>query len=127
MYLIDTNVLIWILRGQRDYLQWLETVNDLRLFLSTITIAEVYKNILPSELVQTEDVLNEFAILDVTAPIAKQAGLYWQQFSKKFKNLHILDCIIAATAKEHDLKLITLNIRHFPMTDIAIYKGKLTA
>jgi|SRR3989344_1413302 len=127
MYLIDTNVLIWVLRGQPEYVRWFKSIDQLPVYLSTITVAEIYKNVLPGELVQTEDVLNGFSILDVTMPIAKQAGLYWQQFSKKYKNLHILDCVIAATAKKHDLKLVTLNIRHFPMSDIVLYKGKLTA
>ena len=83
-------------------------------------INEIYKNALPSELENTEQTINEFGIYDVTAKIAKQGGLYWQQYAKKFKNLHILDCIIAATAKEHNLTVLTLNTRHFPMNDIRI-------
>lgn len=124
MYLIDTNVLIWILRGRSEYVHWFTSLGDQPQFLSTITIAEIYKNIFPVELTRTEELLDEFNVLDVTAVIAKQSGLYWQQFSKRYKNLHILDCIIAATAREHNLELITLNKKHFPMTDIRFYKGK---
>lgn len=125
MYLVDTSVLIWILRGQREYIRWFESIEQQQLFLSTITVAEIYKNVFPVELIRTEEILNEFSILDVTVSIAKQSGFYWQQFSKKYKNFHILDCIIAATAKEHHLTLITLNLRYFPMDDIKLYKGKL--
>ncbi len=126
MYLMDTSVLIWILRGEPRYVRWLESVEALPIFLSAVTVAEVYKNVFPAELLQMEEILNECSVLDVTGAIAKQAGLYWQQFSKKFANLHILDCMIAATAKEHNLEVITLNNKHFPMNDILLYKGTLT-
>lgn len=121
MYLVDTNILIWIIRGEKSYVRWFEGLKqDVSLFISSVTIAEIYKNALPSELENTEQIINEFGIYDVTAKIAKQGGLYWQQYAKKFKNLHILDCIIAATAKEHNLTVLTLNTRHFPMNDIRI-------
>lgn len=121
MYLIDTNIIIWLLRGNKlyeDIIQRLKYKSPLS--ISTITIAEIYKNTFPGELTLTENVLNKFEIWEVTYQIAKQGGLYWQQYSKKLKNLHILDCLIAATAREYDLTLLTLNKRHFPMSDIKV-------
>lgn len=119
MYLIDTNIIIWVLRGNKQYEDLLQDLKDKStLYISTVTIAEIYKNVYPAELITTENVLNEFAILDVTASIAKQSGLYWQAYFNKQQGLHILDCFIAATAKMHDLKLVTLNTKHFPMKDI---------
>lgn len=119
MYLIDTDVIIWTLRGNKKYeefLQDLKNKNDLS--ISTITIAEIYKNIFPSEIVKTENVLNELEVWDVNTSIAKQAGLYWQEYGKKLKNLNLTDCLIAATASIHSLTLVSLNEKHFPMTDI---------
>lgn len=119
MYLIDTNIVIWLLRGKKKYVDIVQKLKyKSPLSISTVTIAEVYKNIFPSEILKTENILSEFAVWDVTTPIAKQAGLYWQEYNKKFKKLHILDCVIAGTAKENNLILLTLNIRHFPMKDI---------
>ncbi len=121
MYLIDTNIVIWVLRGNKKYEDILQRFKyKSPLSISTVTTAEVYKNVFPSEIIKTENVLREFAVWDVTSSIAKQAGLYWQEYSKKFQNLHILDCIIAATAKENDLTLLILNTRHFPMKDIRV-------
>lgn len=74
----------------------------------------------PSEIIPTEELLGELQIWNVTSTIAKQAGWYWQQYIKRLKNLHIIDCLLAATAKIHDLTLVTLNTRHFPMKDIKI-------
>lgn len=119
MYLVDTDILIWIIRGERQYVQWFEDLKKgTSLSISSVTIAEIYKNVFPSELVNTEAIINDFTVWDVTGSIAKQAGLYWQQYTKRFKNLSLLDCMIAATAREHDLTLLSLNLKHFPMKDI---------
>ena len=121
MYLVDTDILIWVLRGDKKYEELLQNLKDKGpLSISTITIAEIYKNIYPSEIVKTENVLDEFLIWDVTKSIAKQAGLYWQQYSKQFKNLSLTDCLIAATANINNLTLVSLNAKHFPMEDIKV-------
>lgn len=119
MYLVDTDIVIWITRGEKKYVDWFQRLKQgTSLSISSITIAEIYKNVFPIELANTETTINEFTVLDVTSSIAKHGGLYWQQYIKRFKNLSILDCIIAATAKENDLTVLTLNTRHFPMKDI---------
>lgn len=128
MFLIDTDILIWVLRGKKEYVDLLRHLKEHKpLSVSAITVAEVYKNTFPIELHRTEKILNELYLWDVNRPIARQAGLYWQQFAKQFKNFYILDCIIAATAREHNLELVTLNTRHFPMADIVLYKKTLVA
>lgn len=119
MYLIDTDILIWVLRGNKKYEKLLQNLKDKEaLSISTVTITEIYKNIFPSEFVKTESLLNELQTWDVTPSIAKQAGLYWQEFIKQFKNLSLMDCLIAATANVNNLTLVTLNTKHFPMKDI---------
>ena len=71
-------------------------------------------------MVKTENVLKELETWDVTPIIAKQAGLYWQQYSKQLKNISLTDCLIAGTANVNDLMLVSLNIKHFPMKDIKV-------
>src|SRR3990170_8204828 len=121
MYLVDTNVIIWMLRNEKKYINWFDKIiNKTSLGISTITIAEIYKNLYPSELINTEVLLEKFKVFTVTEKIAKQAGFYWQQFSKK--KIHLLDCLIAATTKMNSAKLVTLNSKHFPMEDIEVIK-----
>ncbi|KKR33474.1 MAG: putative ribonuclease VapC [Candidatus Gottesmanbacteria bacterium GW2011_GWC2_39_8] len=121
MYILDTNILIWVLRKNKTFVDLYHSLkHETLVSISTITVAEIYKNVLPNESVDTEELLNDFKIWDVTSTIARRGGLYWQQFMKKSKNLNILDCLIVATAKEHELTLVTLNSRHFPMDDIKV-------
>jgi len=125
MLLVDTDILIWVLRGDNKYLSWFKNLHkNTALSISTVTIAEIYKNTFPSELLSTEAVIDNFVVLNVTASIAKQAGLYWQEYNKKLIKLNITDCLIASTSLVHDSALITLNTKHFPMQNITVLEPK---
>lgn len=119
MYLIDTDIIIWVLRGKKKYEDLLQNLKyESPLSISSITIAEIYKNIYPSEIMKAENVFRELQVWDVTPSVAKQGGLYWQQYSKRLKNLSLTDCLIAGTANVNNLTLVSLNIKHFPMKDV---------
>lgn len=121
MYLLDTDVLIWILRGKKEIIEKVSQLkNESPLGISVISIAEIYKNIFPSELTITEDFLSQHIQFEVESKIAKIAGLYWQQYAKKLKNLSLTDCLIAGTASVNEAILVSLNTKHFPMDDITL-------
>jgi len=121
MFVLDTDIVIWILRGDRKVISSVDKLidND-RTGISTITIAEVYKYTFPSELHKNEDVINHQELFSVTKEIAVQAGLYWNQYHKKLLRLSLSDTIVAATCRSENCQLLTLNTRHFPMTDIKV-------
>lgn len=121
MHLLDTDVLIWILRGNKQIIEKISQLKDKApLCISVISIAEIYKNIFPSELIVTEEYLNQHIIFDVNEKIAKIAGLYWHQYSKELKTLSLTDCLIAGTANVENVTLVSLNTKHFPMKDITV-------
>lgn len=121
MYLLDTDILIWVLRGKTEIIEKVSQFKDQQaLSISVISIAEIYKNIFPSELTATEDYLDQHIQLDVNSKIAKIAGLYWQQYAKNLKGLSLTDCLIAATANFNGSTLVSLNTKHFPMKDIVV-------
>jgi len=121
MYVLDTDIVIWILREDRRIISAIsKIVGKGTTGISTITIAEVYKFAFASEFSMIEEFIDQQQIFPVSADIAKESGLYWQQFHKKLLNLSVIDCIIAATAKAYKANLLTLNTRHFPMLDIKI-------
>lgn len=121
MYLLDTDILIWILRNKTVIIEQISELKEKSaLAISVVSVAEIFKNIFPTELTTTEDFLNQHIIFDVDLKMAKMAGLYWQQFHKQFSALSLADCIIAATANTQDLTLVSLNTKHFPMQDIKL-------
>lgn len=123
MYLLDTDVLIWILRGKKEIVEHISALKQKAdLCISSLSIAEIYKNIYPSELTMTEEFLNQHIIYSVDQKIAKTGGLYWQQYSRRLKNLSLIDCLIAGTAQVYGLSLVSLNVKHFPMNDIKIVR-----
>jgi predicted nucleic acid-binding protein len=121
MYLLDTDVIIWILRSKQDIIEKISQIKEQSpVSISVMSIAEVYKNIFPTELVTTEEFLNQHIVYNIDSKIAKVAGLYWQQYNKQLKGLSISDCLIAGTANINDLTVVSLNIKHFPMKDIKV-------
>lgn len=126
MYLCDSDIIIWILRGNQRIADAVSVlVGKTQPTVSAITVAEVYQHVFPKEIPSTEKLFSTYNVYSVDASIARAGGLYWQHYCKRFATLSIADCIIAATAREHNLTLATLNTRHFPMDDIKLYKGKL--
>ena len=59
--------------------------------------------------------------IDVDEVIANRAGEYLRRFRKSY-DLNIGDTIIAATAKEMELELVTRNVKHYPMKDIEVIR-----
>ena len=121
MYLLDTNVVSELRkRGRCDehVAAWYTGVSDNDLFLSVLTPGELRKGI---ELVRDRDphqseVLEnwlrhlqqnyESRILSVDADIADA----WGQMHR-IRNLPVVDGLLAATAKVHNLTLVTRNIQ----------------
>ena len=121
MYLLDTDILIWVIRGRRDIVNAVSNLkNKAPTSISTLSVAEIYKNIFPVELIETEEYLSSHIIFPVDVAIAKKGGLYWQEYHRHFSSLNIVDCLIASTANINNLIIVTLNTRHFPMSDIRV-------
>ena len=125
MYTLDTDIAIWVLRNDTEIVAAVKRVaSQYGTSISTITIAELYKNIFPTEITATEDFVTHQMVVPVSEQIAREAGYYWQQFRKQIATLSLTDCIVAATAKVNHSRLMTLNVRHFPMTDISVYNPR---
>ncbi len=88
--------------------------------ISALTVTEIMTGIRNTrEQKLFADLFSVFEVLQVTHEIAEQAGLYRQRY---FKSHHVgvVDTIIAATAVTHTLEIVTLNIKHFPMTQAIV-------
>lgn len=121
MHILDTDIVVWIMREEKRIIQAVdEIVKKDKTGISTVTIAEIYKNIFTSEISKFDDFLRFQEIFSVSIEIAKQSGLYWQKYHTRLKNLSLNDCMVAATAEDQRAIVFTLNTRHFPMKDIRV-------
>ncbi len=100
--LLDTDVLIDHLRGHRPL-----HLSDPGLRISVITRCELFagRNVNEPELRQMFSVLEELSVDQV---IAETAGRI-----RRTSDIPVPDALIAATALEHQLPLMTRNRRHF--------------
>lgn len=123
MKLFDTSILIDHLKGKQEATDILKSCikYNKTLSCSVITKIELLCGMRPEEEAQLEYFLSGFEKIDVTGPIAQNAGRYLNKY-RKSHGINMADAIIAATAKHTDSTLYTLNMKHYPMKDIEVIK-----
>jgi predicted nucleic acid-binding protein len=121
--LLDTNILIDALCGRPACLTMLATATSAghQLSVSVVNLAEVYAGMRPGEETRTRRFLSPFPFFPVTEATAERAGLLKFKWARKGKTLSIVDTIVAATALEHKLALVTANRKDFPMPELKFY------
>ena len=118
-YLLDTNILIGILRGVRSYWDYIEKLLEQTLpSISTVSRTEVYAGCHPEEERDTRMLLECFTAVPIDSSIADRAGQYVYQYGRRGLTLHVEDALIGATAVKEGLILVTQNISHFPMLSL---------
>jgi predicted nucleic acid-binding protein len=122
-YLIDTNVVSELIKTKPhiQVVKWFNSVQDLDLHLSVLTIGEIRKGIsmIPDQ-AKKEKVrmwLDQELILwfaDRILPIDQQVANKWGTLQAQLgRTLPAIDSLIAATALHFDLILVTRNIKDF--------------
>ncbi len=124
-HLCDTNIISELIKQQPDsgVIEWASTVNVVG--LSIITVEELYYGLSKKPNAKIEKYIEKFLaehteILPVTSSIAKKAGILRGQFQKKGATRTQADMLIAATALEHSLTIVTRNIRDFEGCGVAL-------
>jgi hypothetical protein len=117
MILVDSDILIWILRKNTEYIeQYKRTVesSEGQIYITPIQYMEIIAGIKGNEIIRTELFLDSIGMINISREIGKLAGNYLYKY-KESHNLQSADALIGATAKNNDLKLWTLNKKHYPM------------
>jgi toxin FitB len=128
-FLIDTDILSAIRRKQRDpnLAQWFQNNRTADIYLSVVTIGEVERGITRQKQANPEfaqilenwleEILARYGqrILPLTIAIAKR----WGRLSGDLGH-DSADLMIAATALEHNLVVVTRNVRHFEPTRVKL-------
>lgn len=108
MLLLDTNILIDVLRGEVLALAWLE--GQQQPFISVITWIEVLVGCREGESSRVHDWLESFPRLALDEAIAAETVRLRQRHGLK-----IPDAIILATARCGNFTLATRNVKDFPL------------
>src|SRR3989339_1716824 len=98
-YLIDTDVLIEILRGKQKVISYVETLHrkGKAIFYSPITKAEVFHGIREGEESAVNMLFQSMECIPITDETGKKAGLYLKKYHRSH-NLQLRDSLVAATA-----------------------------
>lgn len=116
--LLDTDCVIHCLKGNQRAIHAVRTAEPGGLFLSIVSYAELWEGVFyahnPEE---SKPGLQEFmahvTVLPVTEPICRRFGEIRGQLRKTRDLIGDFDTMIAATALEHDLTLLSNNLWHF--------------
>lgn len=121
--LLDTTVLIDVLRARQNRRLLLGDLvaGGHLLATSAINLAEVYAGMQSGEQTKTEAFLVSLECYPMTATIARRAGALKNASARKGRTLPLADMIVAATALEHGLTLMTDNRKDFSFPELNIY------
>jgi predicted nucleic acid-binding protein len=133
-FLLDTNIPSEMTRPrpQPSVIGWLDDADDGQLYFSVVSLGEILKGVtLVSESKRrrqlqewVEETLRpwfEGRILPVNQPIAERWGVLAGQCQMKGRPLKVGDGLIAATALEHDLTVVTRNAKDFADLGVTVF------
>jgi predicted nucleic acid-binding protein len=129
MFLIDTVMLSELRKRKRDpmVVKWFERQRTTDLFLSVISIGEIERGIArqrtidPGFAAALADWLDRILMLygDRVVPFELRAARRWGALSATLGN-DSADLMIAATALEHGLTVVTRNVSDFEPSGVAV-------
>ncbi|HHE38178.1 MAG TPA: type II toxin-antitoxin system VapC family toxin [Candidatus Cloacimonetes bacterium] len=112
--LIDTDILVDYLRGEKQAISFLENLEQ-KLVLSSVNVAELYSGVRKGKEEEILKIfLQAFEIIPVTDELAIKGGFFRRDFLKSH-GIGLADAIVAATAEMFHCELTTLNRKHYPM------------
>ena len=119
--LIDTDVLIWYMRGNQKAFKAVEALDGFRISVVTyIELVQGLRNKVEMNTLKNFLQAKSISILHVTDRISATAMFLVEQHHLGH-SLELADALIAATALDHGLPLFTANARHYqPVKNLVI-------
>ena len=114
--LFDSSVLIDHLRGESKATEMLLSTGRQDRFASVLSRIELEGGMRSGERSAVAALFATMTLLPVTDGIARRAGEFLRTHRRTHPGIDIIDYAIAATAEIHGAQLVTLNVKHFPMS-----------
>jgi toxin FitB len=132
-FLLDTNCISELVRPQPEprFVEWMEAADEVTLYLSVLTVGEIRKGLgrlaqgKRRTLVETwlaVELQARFAgrILPIDAAIADRWGLIAGEAKRKGIALPIIDGLLAATALQHNLTVVSRDTSDFTNAQVQV-------
>ena len=115
--LVDTPVIVNHLRGDPRALEVLKELFDAeeRVWAATPTRTEVLAGIRPDERDPMAQLFEILSWVEVDIAVADAAGALAGRYQRSHSGIDTTDYVIAAAALSIGARLVTLNVRHYPM------------
>ena len=127
-FLLDTNAVSeWVKpRPNPGLIAWMESVDEDRLFISVVSLAELHYGVERLPAGRRRDRLGQWIhhelslrfedrILTVDTNVAEAWGKTVSRSEAAGRPIGAMDAFVAATAESHLLTLVTRNVSDFPM------------
>ena len=120
--LLDTTIVIDLLRGRPDATRRLRALRDAgdRAYVCAVNVEETARGLRPSEEEPARQLFAGMRIAPLGEPEGWQAGEWRRRFAAEGRTLTQADCLVAAAAAAVGGRLATGNPRDFPMEDIVV-------
>jgi tRNA(fMet)-specific endonuclease VapC len=127
-YLVDSDWLINAMSGRPIALNTLDHLSASGLAVSIVTVAEIFEGAFSTDapeetLMAFRHFLSAFPQISLTDPIVERFARVRASLRRQGQLIPDMDLLIAATALEGDLTLVTRNVRHFDrIEDLKVYQ-----
>jgi predicted nucleic acid-binding protein len=122
---VDADVLIWHLRGERKAaarLRALAGTPETELWTGAMQRAEVLFFLRTGEEERTVSFLAQFRTQSVTQAIVDLAAALYRRWHPSH-GTDVNDALLAASAATTGGRIVTQNVRHYPMPEVVVEKG----
>jgi hypothetical protein len=122
---VDSDVLIWHLRGEpraAALLRRFDRNPETILWTGAMQRAEVAFFMRPEEERLTLSFLGRFRTQPLTQEIVDLAGVFYRRWHRSH-GVDVNDMLLAGTVATTGGRIVTLNLKHYPMDDVTIEKG----
>ena len=133
-FLLDTNIISELIKPnpEPNVKEWIENIDESLLYLSVLTLGEIRRGIATLPQSRRRATLEawlekelrarfEERVLDVDEEVADRWGLLTAAARNNGIGLPVIDGLLAATALEHNLTLVTRDIGEIPLLGVAVF------